>query len=227
MVLREIRIDGGYMLNILMYVSNILILISIFVYFIMIYFGRKIIVSKSSSFDIIKEITSKNSINVIESKGYFSVYNIKRKIIKLSSKCYYGNSLSSFSLALIESGISIIDNNNKYIDFFKKIFSNLKILYIFPIISIFINSVTYTVNDSKISLILMVLISFVTYIFIDIKRNGFEWLKDNLNKVKDINKKNVVRIINFINGLLLLDKFIIMAEFIMVFRFIIILLEIY
>lgn len=216
------------MLNILMYFSNVLIIISFIGYFIMIFIGRKIKVSKSNGFDITKEITSKyNSINVIESKSYFSIYNIKRKVIKLSSMCYYGDSLSSIALTLIEAGISIVDNSkNKYIEICRKIFSNLKILYLFPILAIFINSVTYTISDSKVSIIFIVIITFITYMLIDIKSNVNEWIRDNLRRIKDINKDNSIKIMNFINKILWLDKFIFLGELIMIVRFIMILLEI-
>jgi len=216
------------MLNILLYASNVIIIVSFIIYLIMIFIGKKIKISGSNSFDITKEITSKyNSINVIESKGYFSVYNIKRKVIKLSSMCYYGDDLSSITLALIEAGISIIDSNkNKYIDICRKIFSNLKILYLFPILAIFINSVTYTISDSKVSIIFVVIITFITYMLIDIKSRANEWIKDNLRRIKDVSKDNLVKIIDFINKILWLDKFIFMGEFIMIIRFMMILLEV-
>ena len=124
--------------KLLFYSSSFLIIGSFIGYFLIIIFGNKK-VTDDNGFDVIKDIISEyDSINVIESKSYFSIYNIKRKVIKLSTKCYYGNTISDISLSLMEAGISIIDSNkNKYINFFSMMFSNLKILYIFPLLSSF------------------------------------------------------------------------------------------
>ena len=97
----------------LMLISNILIILGFILYFILILIGNNTKISNSTGFDITKDIISEyNSINIIESKNYFSVYNIKRRVIKLSGCCYYGKSLSAIVLSLIEAGISIVDNNN-------------------------------------------------------------------------------------------------------------------
>lgn len=218
---------GDKMLDILMYISTGLILVSFVGYFLLILLGNKKI-TNSNGFDITKDMISEyNSINVIESKNYFTIYNIKRKVIKLSTKCYYGNKLSDISLSLIEAGISIVDNKkNKYIDLFRKIFNNLKMLYIFPIIAILINNVTYTISDAKVSIIFIILFSVISYILIDIKNEAGIWISDNISRIKDISKENKDKIKNFINKLVLLDKFILIGEFIMIIRFVGILLEI-
>ena len=53
---------------------------------LMIIIGRSKIVSKSDGFDVTKDIISEyNSINIIESSGYFTVYNIKRKSVRIQS----------------------------------------------------------------------------------------------------------------------------------------------
>ena len=66
------------MVNILLYVSNGLIIIGYIYYLLMILFGKSKKVSSSDGFDVTKDIISEyNTINIIESKGYFTVYNIK------------------------------------------------------------------------------------------------------------------------------------------------------
>ena len=214
--------------NILLYTSIGMIVFSFICYCLIIIIGRRKVVSKDNSFDITKDMISEyNSINIIESKKYFTVYNIKRKVIKLDSRSYYGKDLSSISLSLIEAAISIVDNNkNKYINIFRKIFSNLKILYLFPLISILINLITYNVSDAKVSIIFVLLISVITYIFVDIKIQSVNWIKDNIKKIKSISKVNAIEIIGFINKLILLDKMIFVGELIMIVRFVSILLEI-
>ena len=211
---------------VLLYISSGLIIFSFISYFIMILIGRGRVVSKVDGFDVTKDIISEyNSINVIESKSYFTVYNINRKVIKLDTKCYYGKDLSSICLSLIEAGISVVDNKgNKYIDIFRKIFSNLKILYIFPIIAVFINNSSFNISDAKVSMIFILLFSVITYILIDIKSQASMWISDNIKKIKGISKDNSLKIISFINRLILLDKFIFFGELIMIIRFVVILL---
>lgn len=215
------------MLNMLMYISNILIIISFISYFIMIFVGRNVKVTNSNGFDVTKDIISEyNSINVIESKNYFSVYNIKRKVIKLSNMCYYGNKLSDISLSLIEAGISVIDNKkNTYIEMFRKAFSNLKVLYLLPLVGILINNVTYNVSDVRVSIIFIIIFIFIAYMLIDIKSQVSVWICESLDKIKDISKDNCLKIKKFINKMMWLDKFIFFGELIMIIRFVAILLE--
>ena len=66
----------------------------------------------------------------------------------------------------------------------------------------------------------------ISYILIDIKSQASIWISDNIKKIKDISKDNGLRITNFINRLILLDKFIFFGEFIMIIRCVLILLEI-
>ena len=193
----------------------------------MVMFGNKK-VTDNNGFDVTKDIISEyNSINVIENKNYFTIYNIKRKVIKLSTKCYYGNRISDISLSLMEAGISIVDSNkNKYIEMFRKIFSNLKILYIFPLLSLMINYSTYNVSDAKVSLVFVILFSIISYILIDIKSQAFVWINNNIKKIKDITSQSTNKILNYIDKLILFDKFVFFGELVMILRFVIILLKI-
>ena len=211
------------MIDILLYISNGLIIFSFIVYLFLILLNRKNKITSSNGFDTTKDILQDyNSINIIESTGYLTIYNIKRKVIKIASKCYYGNTLSDISLPLIESGISAThDNNNKYITFFSKIIPNLKCLYIFPIISMCINGITYNIEDAKIGIIITVISTIISYILIDIKNESFLWLNKNIKKVKNIDKE---KIINFIKNIFLLDKVIFIGELIMIIRYVYIML---
>ena len=213
--------------NILLYISSGFIICAFIGYLFLIMIGRGKIVAKSNGFDITKDIISEyNSINVIESKRYFIIYNIKRRVIKLATRCYYGSDLSSVSLSLMEAGISVIDNQkNKYIDLFRKIFSNLKILYIFPFIAILINNASYNISDAKVSIIFLGLFSVISYMIIDIKSQASEWISNNIKKIKEVSKDNSLKIVSFINRLLWLDKFIFFGELIMIIRFVMIMLE--
>lgn len=216
------------MINILLYISFVFIFFGFLIYLIILFCGKQKNIFDCSGFDVTKDIISEyDSINVIESTGYFTVYNLKRKVIKLCSWCYYGNDLSSISLSLIESGISFVDNNkNKYLDIFRIIFNNLKVIYIFPIISLVINYSSFNVNDAKISLIFVLIFIFVFYIFIDIKNEALYFINNNIEKVKNISKDNSLKIIKFINKLMICDKFIFFGQLIIILRLVIIMLDI-
>ena len=191
----------------------------------MIFVGNKDNVSRDTGFNVTKDIICEyNNINVIESKGYLSFYNIKRKVIKLSNYCYYGKSLSAISLSLIEAGISVI-NKNKYIDLIRRFFTNLKWLYLFPILSMLINFVTYTIGDVRVSLIFIVSFTFFTYILIDIKTSVLEWIGNSIISLNSINKDSSIKVISYINKLLWVDKFIFLGELIIIVRFVMILLK--
>lgn len=214
--------------EIFLYVSTGLILFSYVGYFVLIMYGRSKNVSKENSFDIVKDIISEyNSINVIESKSYFTIYNIKRKVVKLSSKIYYGSDLSSVSLSLIEAGISIVDKKkNKFLDILRNVFSNLKLLYIFPIIVVLINNSSFNVNDAKSSIIFVLIFTFLSYIVLDIKSQGIYFISENIKKIKVISKEGKVQIVNFMNKLLLFDKIIYFGELIVIVRIVFIMLGI-
>ena len=213
----------------LMYISSFLIIFAYVGYFVMIFIGNRDKVSKDNGFDVSKDILScYNNINIILSKGYFSFYNIRRKVIKLASFCYEGRSLSAICLSLLEVGVSAIDNiKNKYIDMARKIISNVKILYLLPIVSILINGCTYSIGDVRFGMVFIVLFAFISYMMIDIKNQANEWVYNNINKVNGINKENCFRIGNFMNKILWLDKFILFGELLIIIRFIGILLEIF
>ena len=208
------------MIEILLYTSIVLVLSGYGLYFLLIFIGRMNNVGECNGFDVTKDIISEyNSINVIENRGYFTVYNIKRKVIKIASACYYGNHVSSLSLSLMEAGISIVDNNkNKYIDMLRNIFSNLKILYIFPLVAMFINGSSFNINDAKIGIILILCFSCISYIILDIKTMAYNFICDNIRNIDSINEKNKIKIVSFMNRFLLCDKMIFFGELLMIVR---------
>lgn len=216
------------MVEILLYVSTGLIILAYVGYFLMILIGRNKKISDNDGFDVTKDIISEyNTINIIESSGYFTIYNIKRRVIKLASKCYYGKDLSSIALSLNEAGISVVDNNkNKYINVLRTIFYNLKLLYIFPILALIISNSSFNINDAKVGLMFLLLFAFISYILIDIKNDAVYWTSKNIKRIKEINKNNKEKIIDFMNKLILFDKFIYFGELIMIIRFVLIFLDI-
>ena len=206
-----------------MYMANLLIVLGFIGYFLLIMFSNKKI-NNGDGFNITKDILNEyDSINIIENKSNFTIYNIKRKIIKIASKCYYGNSVSDIAIPLMEAGISIVDNRkNKFITFFSKIISNLKYLYIFPICAVFFNVFASSIGDAKIGLLFTGICIIISYILINIKSEGISLISNKINKI--IGKEDSISIIDFLNKIILFDKAIFIGELIMVIRFVSIIL---
>ena len=208
---------------ILMYVSDFLIVLPFIIYFIMIILNNKI-KYKVNGFDASKDaLALYDRINIIETTSLFTIYNIKRKVVKLSSRNYYGCSNSDISVSLFEASISAVDDKNKIIDFFRKIVSSLKYLYILPIISLIINSVTFNVGNSRIGIIIVFLFSVVNILIIDIHENAYLWLSKNIRKIKSIDKDKVL---SFVKNIVFFDKILLFSQFIIIIRFILILIGI-
>lgn len=198
-----------------------------YLYYILIVLGNRNKISEESSFNIIKDlIHNYNSINVILNEGIFTIYNIKRRVIKLSNKCYYGKSLSDVGISLMEAGISVIDNNkNREINFFRRFFSNLKWLYVIPLVVIFIISQINTTEDGVILEFLIFISIYFMYMFINIKNKAYNWIVMNIDRIKQINKKDQMKVINFINKMMLCDKFIFWGELVGFLKVVMILLN--
>ena len=97
-----------HMNGVLFYVPNCLIIVAFLVYIIQVLIGRTQKITNSDGFNVTKDMLNEyDSINIIENKSYFTIYNIKRKVIKIASKYYYGNSISSIAIPLMEAGISV------------------------------------------------------------------------------------------------------------------------
>lgn len=209
----------------LLYVSNGLIILSFALYILLILLNskKKFI---NDGFSITKDILDEfDAINIIENTGMFTVYNIQRKVIKIASRRYYGKSISDASIPLIEAGISVVDNKrNKFINFFRKIIPNLKLLYIFPFIAIGINSITYGTSDAKIGILVLALCVFISYVMIDIKSAAKYWLNKNVSKISYVDKNGINSINNFIDRVILFDKLIFIGELLMIIRFVYIIL---
>ena len=215
------------MILILMYISSGMIILSFALYFLLVLMGRTKKVTDSDGFNITKDIIHEyDSINIILSKGYFTVYNIKRRVIRIVNKCYYGNTISDIAIPLIEAGISSVDDKkNKVINFLRKVFPNIKCLYILPLIGVIINSQTYNISDAKVSIIFFILFAIISYVVIDIKNNGIWNISNNINKIKAINILNREKIIRFMNKINVLDKLIFISELMMVIRCVMIILD--
>ncbi len=213
------------MIQYLIYIANGLILSGFIGYFFLVVFSNKKI-TNSNGFNVTKDILNEyDSINIIENKSYFTVYNIKRKVIKIASKCYYGNTLSDVAIPLIEAGTSIIhDKKNKFINVCSNILPNLKLLYILPMLAVILNTNSYGTTDAKIGIIILIVLCFISYMVIGIKTEIYNWLGKKISK-SDVSKENVPKVINFVNKVILMDKFIFLGEAVMIIRFVAMLLN--
>lgn len=204
------------MIEILKYISSGLIIISLICYLLNILINKSKKISDDDGFNITKDIIQEyDMINIIENTGVISYYNLRRGVIKLSSKSYYGSDLSHISIGLMEAGVSVIDKKgNKFINIFKKIVSNLKILYIFSIITVIVNFITYTKGDAKIGLILVIISTLVIYMINGILINANDWVCNNIKKVKSVDNDGKDKIINYLNNIVSLNKIIFLGELI-------------
>ena len=183
--------------------------------------------TNSDGFNTTKDLLEEyDSINIVENRGMMTFYNIKRGVIKISSKYYYGNTISSLSIPLMEAGISIVDSKkNKFISFMKNIIPNLKWLYFLPVLAIVLNITFYNSSDAKIGILLLCTFSCVTYFLIGIKSEAIELVDSKLKKNKSINKDDKSKIIKFLNRIILFDKLIFVGELLMIIRFVAVILE--
>ena len=215
------------MVLLLKYIANVLIVLSFISYFFLVLIGGKKKITNSDGFNVTKDLLNEyNSINIILSKSYFTVYNIKRRVIRMAKNCYYGNTLSDISVPLIEAGISCIDDKkNKVINFLRNIFPNLKMLYIFSLVAIVINEQTFNISDAKVSIIFFLFFAIISYIIISIKGNGIWNISNNIDKIKAINKENRIKVIGFMNKINILDKLVFISELLMIIRCVMIILD--
>ncbi len=215
------------MINILLYVSNGLILISLFFYLILILISKNKKITNETGFDITKNIISEfDRINIIASNGKITYYNPKRKVIRLNNNCYYGNDVSSIAVSLVEAGISVIDDGkNKIINFFKIFFSNIKMVYLFSLVAIVVNIVSSTSTDAKVSLVIMTILIIFIYLYISILNASYNWIYQNINKIKLLNKKNNLKVTQYINYIIIINKGIFLGELLIVIRMVAIILD--
>ena len=178
----------------LSYILLIISIILVIIGYLIIIFTHLLTKNKTKDItaadQVLKILDDESAINLIEDKDtYFSHYNIKRDIVKLKTKTYNSNNIFSISISSLLSGYSLTKNNLlKYISY---IFKELKFFSFLPLITIIISYLVTNVGDSKISIIIFLIISIYQYIINTINTEAIE----NINiKDKDIYK--ILKIIN-------------------------------
>ena len=83
---------------------------------------------------------------------------------------------------------------------------------------------TYTVGDAKLGIILVVISTVISYMFIAILSEAFNWIVDNIKKIKVISKGNRDKVINYINNIISLNKLMFLGELLVIIRMVAVLL---
>ena len=168
----------------------------------------------TASENILKILENDSSINFIENKeSIFSHYNIKRKIIKLSSKTYDSRTIFSLAVSSLLAGFSLI--NNKLINYLSYIINKLKIITILPIIAIILSIYVHTIADAKIAMFIIIILAVIEYII-----NYLITLAINNINIKD---KDISKILNIF---ILNTKIYFIAVLIQILRLFLIILNI-
>lgn len=162
----------------------------------------------------LKILDNDYEIKVIESKGkILSTYSLKRKMIRLSTKTYYGKDYFSLYVAYILSGYEIV--RNKYTELISKIFQNIRVISFSVIIICLISIITNNSIDSKFAIIASIIISVYQYIIYNIQIKIKE-------EIKEIDKK----ILAIFDKMLVINKLFFITSLIAILRFVIIILNI-
>lgn len=211
-------------MEILMYISTGMIIFAYIFYLLLVIFNRRKKISSISGFDVSKDVLDEyGRINIILGNKYFSFYNSRRGVIKLSNNDYYGSDLSSISLSLIQSGISTCKGT--FIDYFKKIFASLKVIELFGFISIILNHISTSVGDAKIGIFVVGIIILIRYFYMDILCDSYNFVMLKIKKIKEIDKINKEKILSFIDKVILCNRVLFIGELIILIRFVMILLK--
>ena len=215
--------------SILFYATNILMALAYILYLLLLLINNRDSITGTDGFNITNDALNDDSrINIVERKGYITFYNIKRKIIEIASKSYYGKTITDVSIPLIELGVyGVDDGKHKSLNFLRQLLPSIKIICIFPILALFINNVTYNLSDARIGVIALTICVLLEYILINIKSEGINYVTKSLKKVTNISKKHSDKIIKFLNNDLLITRLIYASEFLMLLRVIWIIISFY
>lgn len=202
------------MINKILLIIGIILTIVPYLILLITYISNRKKTNITTSDNIIKILKNDNKISFIESKdSFFSYYNIKRKIIKLSKETYDSNTYFHVALSSLLVGYSLINNN--IINYLSYIINKLRIISIMPIISIILSIYASNIADSKIALIIIIIIAIIQYIL-----NALTEIA--VNNVK----KNNTKINNILDTFLLTTKIYFIATLVQILRLVIIIIKI-
>ena len=174
-------------------IGNIFLLLGIFIILfcylkiLFIYITNKDKNGKISGSENVRGILNDDSvINVVENKSLmFSKYNIKRKMIKLSSSDYDGQSYFVRAVTSLLSGYAT--SNSKYLNIISYVFKEIKFITFSPIISIILSLFVYNVGDAKIGIVLLGIILVYQYMLVMINGEAF-------NNISNSKVSNIIKV---------------------------------
>lgn len=202
--------------QILFYFPTILILICYLVYVIVMFISKNKTLSNEECFSVVSDILSKDSINIIKTRNKVTYYDLKRKVLKISSTDYEATNIWSVTNGIKEVGIS--NYKSKFKDYTSKVLKSFLIFEFFGLISVLLNNITYTINDTKLGIIAIFIILILHYLYITMYQNIYLWAEENIDKKL---KEKVLKSLLF---RISIHKIINFGEFIILFRFMTILI---
>ncbi len=201
------------MLNQILLIISIIITTIPYLLLLITYITNKKETNITASENILKILENEDNINFVESKdNYFSHYNIKRRIIKLTSKTYDSKTIFSQATSSLLAGYSLINNN--LINYLSKIINKLKIFTIIPLISLTLTILAHNTGDCKIALIIIIITAIIEYIIYNLTETAI----NNIKPTKDTNKILKIFLLN--------TKLFFIGNLIQILRLIIIIMEI-
>lgn len=168
-------------------ISKVLLLFSVglilfsYVRLLIIYFKNKNKCYDETASDVVNDLLGSDVINVIEVKELiFSKYNIRRRMVKLSSNIYDSSNYFSHSIASLMAGYAMI--NGKYLKIIGYVFKEIKFITFSPLIAIVVSFFTTNIGDAKLAIFVLGVIVIYQYLLIMVNNEA-------VFRVKDLNKK--------------------------------------
>lgn len=198
------------MIDKILFIVGISLIIFGYLYYFYIWFIERKNKNNITSLDLAVKVFNNNSINVVESNNsYFSKYNIKRKLVKISSDSYDKNDYFSLAVVALLSGFSKIES--KFLEILGKVKSEISIIGFSPILVILISFFCSSQLDMKIGIFLVGLILVYQYVIDDSYGKIIDSFKsDDTKLINTMCKLRKVNTLFFLGGLVEVIRFIIL-----------------
>ncbi len=141
--------------------------------------------SKTAQETVIDLLKENPNINVIKNNSqFFSKYNIKRKIVKLSNNTYDSSSYFSNAVASLLSGYEL--TKNKALSYLSYVFNELKVISLMPVIVIILSILVTNAIDAKIYILASIIVLIYQYIINNITMEATQKVNSSDNKLNNI-----------------------------------------
>ncbi len=141
--------------------------------------------SKTAQETVIDLLKENPNINVIKNNSqFFSKYNIKRKIVKLSNNTYDSSSYFSNAVASLLSGYEL--TKNKALSYLSYVFNELKVISLMPVIVITLSILVTNAIDAKIYILASIIVLIYQYIINNITMEATQKVNSSDNKLNNI-----------------------------------------